>query len=696
MIFVGSQSLDGFFGQAGSGRKLCTAVALVALTLVTTPCSAGGILHFLPYFEEGHPVALERATLVSSRSRAVVSDAETEYVLEQTFLNKNEETLECVFVLPYDPNSPPERLSIVIDRAAATPERLGPQQFLSLLFELTRGIEDPCLLELAGKGAFIVRHLRLAPKREKTIQIRYLMRRMASEDFIQVSVPLWGERFSLGPVGSLEILVRFKMSVPVRAVFSFTHEISLFREAPHRVMASCRSLHKAVRQDFEVFAALRGREFDGRVLCQQTSEGGGVFMTILCPPLADKRRQAFPKDVVYAVDISGSIPSPMRELSERLIISGLQRLGEEDRFNIVAISTRIGLMQKGLAPATPENLTEAVRYLNTLEYGGGTDLFNGIMTSLDQFPPSRRQRFVVLITDGKPTVGNLDPQGLMDAVRQGNRLGVKVFAAALGDGADTALLWRLSEMSRGVTLHVHGVGPFESEINKFYEGITQPLVRNVSVQLEDAPQVATIPSVIPDLSGGAPAFVFGSYDQRRAGPVAVVIKAQVQGRSQTLTRACDPRASSLVKPNILLIYAMRKMAQLMEDERRKGFEAGGSATLRAFAKEYGFKRPTSGRYSAREWGRLYWLYQTSLAPQQIESEDFRRVGEKLFRRDGGEWVDASLQPVFETQTLSFLSEGYFDLVRNSPWLGPYLALGPHVTLVVDSKAIRITPGAADM
>ncbi|MGB9617121.1 MAG: vWA domain-containing protein [Desulfomonilaceae bacterium] len=692
MIFVRSQWWDVFFGQAGSGRKLCKVVALAALTLATTPCSAGGIFYFLPYFEDGHPVALERAAVVSSRSRVVVSDAEMEYVLDQTFYNNNEQTLEGVFLLPYDPSSPPERLSIVIDRAAVAPERLAPEQFLPLLFEFTRGIADPCLLELAGKGAFVVRRLRLGPKKEKSIQTRFFIRKTASEDFMQATVPLWGERYSLGPVAGLEILVRFKMSIPIRAVFSFTHEISLLREAPHRVTASFRSQHKPVRQDFSVVAALRGTDFAARMLCQKTSEGGGVFMTILCPPLAAQRQQSLPKDVVFAVDISGSIPPAMRELSHRLIISGLQRLGEQDRFNIVAIGTKTGLMQKGLAPSMPENLTEAVRYLNTLEYGGGTDLFNGVMTCLDQFSPSRRQRFVVLITDGKPTVGNLDPQGLINAVRQGNRLGAKIFSAALGDGADTALLWQLSEMSRGAAVHIHGVGPFEGEINRFYEGINQPVVRNISLQLEGASQADAMPSVIPDMSGEAPAFVFGSYDQRKTGAVAVGVKALVQGRSQTLSRSCDPSASSRIKPNILLVYAMRKMAKLMEDERQKGFEAGGSATLRALAEEYGFKRPTAGRYPAREWGRLYWLYQTSLVPRQVESEDFRRVGEKLFRREGGEWVDVSFQPVFETTLVHFLSERYFELIRERPWLGQYFALGQNVTLAVDSKAIKVEAG----
>ena len=694
MIFVGSQLLDRLFGQANSGRNLCKVLALAALTLATTPCSAGGIFYFLPCFQDGHPVALERATLLSSRSRVVVSDNEMEYVLDQTFLNNNDQTLEGVFLLPYDPNYPPENLSITINRAAEAPEHLLPEQFLPLLFEFTRGIGDPCLLELAGKGAFVVRHLLLAPKKEKTIQVRFFIRKKtASEDFIQVSLPLWGERFSVGPVAGLEILVRFKMSVPIRAVFSFTHEISLFREAPHRVMASFRSQHKAVRQDFSVFAALRGTDFDARVLCQRTSEGGGVFMTILCPPLARLRQQPIPKDVVFAVDISGSIPPAMRELSQRLITSGLQRLGEQDRFNIVTIGTKTGLMQKGLVPSTPENLTEAVRYLNSLSYGGGTDLFNGIMTSLDQFSLSRRQRFIVLITDGKPTVGNLDPQGLIDAVRQGNRLGAKIFAAALGDGADTALLWQLSEISRGATVHIHGRGPSEGEINKFYEGINQPLVRNISVRLEDAAQADAIPSVVPDMSGETPAFVFGSYDQLKGATLTVGVKAQVLGRSHTFSRSCDPSASTHVKPNILLVHAMRKMAKFMEDERQKGFESGGSATLRALADEYGFKRAVSGRYPAREWGRLYWLYQTSLTPQQIESADVRRVGEKLFRREGEEWVDGSFQLIFETTTVSFLSEAYFELIRKSPLLGQYFALGPRVTLVMDSKVIKVVDGA---
>jgi len=689
MIFFYPHLRQGFPLQ--SYHHVHAAAVIVALVFLLVPSSslAGGIFHFLPCYEDGHPVPLERAIVVSSKTRVVVSDTELEYVIDQTFLNNNDQMLEGVFMLPYEAEFPPQQASVTINGAASAPEMLSPDQSLDLLFQLTREMEEPSLLELAGKGVFVVRHLRLAPKKEKSIQVRLLVRKKVSDDLLEVSVPQWGERFSLGPVAGFEILVRFKMSVPVRAVFSPTHEVSILREAPHRATVSFRSLNKPVKQDLVVFATLRGTAFDARIFCKRTTEGDGFFMAILLNPFSDRRLKARPKDVVFALDVSGSISPVMRQASQRVVVTGIQRLGGEDRFNVVSIGTRIGAMHKGLLPASQENMTEAVRYLNSLEYGGGTDLFNGIMVSLEQFSASKRQRYVVLLTDGSPTVGNVDRQTFTEAVEKANRYGARIFSIGLGNGADTALLWQLSQVTRGSTIQVNGVGPFEGEINKFYEGITHPSVTDTSMYFENAIQVDSIPSTVPDMSGESATFVLGTYEQDKSAPFNVTVKARVSGRGNVISRSCDSGAPDQIKAYIPLIYAMRKAAKLMENERMKGLQQGESEALRFLSEKYGFKQPGTGRYPGREWGQLYWLYQTSLVPSLVESEDFRRIGGKLFRREGAAWVDTNFRPDFSTKTVRFLSDDYFDLVKNSPRLGQYLCLGQNVTIALDANAVTV-------
>ncbi len=673
-------------------RLSILATALVLL-LDASPSSAGGLLHFLPCYEEGQPIPLERARVVSSRARIVVSDTAVEYLIDQTFLNNNDQTVECIFIYPYEVGSPPDMASLTINGEDVTPEQLPPEQFFPLLFELTRGMADPSLLELAGKGAFLVRHLSLGPRKEKSVHVRFFVRKKASSDLITVMVPLWGERFSLGPVAGFEILLRFKVSVPIKSIFSTTHEISVLREAPHRATISLRSQKKSVNNDLLVFAILGGTDFDASLLCEKTSELEGVFMVILTPPSTDKERKIVPKDVVFALDVSGSVTPLMRELSQQVVMLGLRRLGTADRFNIVTIGTSIGAMQKGLVPVTQENVIDAIRYLNSVQYGGGTDLYNGIMTSLEKFSTARRQGYVVLLTDGRPTVGILDPQAITEAVRGLNRYGAKIFSIALGEFADTALLWRLSEITKGSTTKFESVGTFESHTNKFYEGITQPWVRDISLDFENADRVESIPSIIPDISGDTAMFVFGSYVLKTPGPLVVKVRARVHGRNQSIYRSCASATPEEIGGYIPLLYAMRRVAKMVEMDHLKGSEEGLLESLRFLSEEYGFKQEAGGKYLHGGWRPLYWLYQTSLIPSQVEQEGFRRQGQKLFRRTGSQWVDTNFRPDLPVQEVAFLSNDYFDLIRKSPWLGKYFSLGQCITVVGNAKAFKVVPNS---
>ncbi len=72
--------------------------------------------------------------------------------------------------------------------------------------------------------------------------------------------------------------------------------------------------------------------------------------------------------------------------------------------------------------------------------------------------------------------------------------------------------------------------------------------------------------------------------------------------------------------------------------------------------------------------------------------DIRQVGDKTFVLQAGAWLDTQ----FDTATMRpepviFGSERYFQLLSQHPEVGPYLALGERVTLVLDGKPYAIGP-----
>jgi hypothetical protein len=74
------------------------------------------------------------------------------------------------------------------------------------------------------------------------------------------------------------------------------------------------------------------------------------------------------------------------------------------------------------------------------------------------------------------------------------------------------------------------------------------------------------------------------------------------------------------------------------------------------------------------------------------SVDIRQVGDKTFVLQAGAWLDTQFDTVtMQAEGVVFGSERYFQLLSQHPEIGPYLALGERVTLVLDGKPYAIGP-----
>ena len=74
------------------------------------------------------------------------------------------------------------------------------------------------------------------------------------------------------------------------------------------------------------------------------------------------------------------------------------------------------------------------------------------------------------------------------------------------------------------------------------------------------------------------------------------------------------------------------------------------------------------------------------------SGQVRQVGNKAFVLRGGVWIDTGFDPaVMKIEEIAFGSDRYFQLLGTRPEIGPYLALGDRVTVVIDGQAYAIGP-----
>jgi Ca-activated chloride channel family protein len=75
------------------------------------------------------------------------------------------------------------------------------------------------------------------------------------------------------------------------------------------------------------------------------------------------------------------------------------------------------------------------------------------------------------------------------------------------------------------------------------------------------------------------------------------------------------------------------------------------------------------------------------------AEQVVHIGDVTFLlRHGGVWTDTRYDETrMRAETVVFGSERYFALLRQSPELGRFLALGDRVVIVLGTKAVQIVP-----
>jgi Ca-activated chloride channel homolog len=682
----------------GLGRLL-TVVVVAVCTLFPHLSHAGGIFHVFPPTFKDETFAVARPRILLSKTLLTISESFVETRIDQTFLNDNDFPLDGLFILPLEGEQEILEPDVKVNGVSATFELVRPTEFFPILRQLTENMKDPSLLGLAGRMVLLVRPVPVGVKEQKTFRVEYKTALTEENNHMETIVPLDGERFALAPVGAFEILVRFKGSRVVRTIFSDTHHLSVLREAPHRCMAFARAEKMRVRHDFRLLATFSGQDLNLRVLTHKSAGEKGAFIAFVEPPLVPRRREEPEKDVVFVFDSSGSMSPFNLDMAKRTVIFGLESLRPGDWFNVLAVKTHPERLARRLIPATHENVLKAVNFVNSAAAEGGTDLYNSLMNSLEQFRSRKRPCMVVFAGQGRGTVGITEPETIVEDVKRRNKARARIFVLALGMQADMAVLNKIAATNGGHCFHFSEKDRFPLVMNRLYSTVAPPLVSDLSLEFQDITPEGVIPDPIPDLFGSESSLVLGRYDEKGDTVSRVKLKGRIAGRAKTVNKSFTFPEQDPSHPYVPALWAMRRVGRLLERESFKGPEPEARQQIEALTKEFGFKTPflpgasTAAPQPARghkDSAGLFWLFKTSRVVEDVESDRYRRVGSRVFHLDNGAWTDNRYRSSLSRRTVAFLSDEYFSLIREEPLLGRCLALGPDVIVAHGKEALIVT------
>jgi hypothetical protein len=199
------------------------------------------------------------------------------------------------------------------------------------------------------------------------------------------------------PIPSAGGALASQMSVRVRIaargvpqqVGCTTHAMALRRPAPHVALLTYVSPHAPDGRDLVVDYQLPAGPDDTRarlaVLTPTDGSRDPYFWLTLPPPAAllhGVQALSRPADIVFCMDFSGSTAGRKLNVIQEAVHDGLADLAPRDRFGVVAFDDDARAFRRDLVPASTSAVSAAVRFVNRLRPGGGSDPERGLRAAL--------------------------------------------------------------------------------------------------------------------------------------------------------------------------------------------------------------------------------------------------------------------------------------------------------------------------
>ncbi len=648
--------------------------------------------------------------------------------VDQAFFNPNDWPVEGTYLFPLPLDAVVTKFSLWVDGKLIPGEVLDATQARQKYEEIVRSLRDPALLEYAGRGALQASIFPIPPKSERRIELEYSQVLTAENGLVRYVYPLNTEKFSVQPLESVRVSVSIQSDQPIRTVYSPSHRVEISRQGDKMATAAYEASNLTPDVDFALYYSLGETEAFHLFTYRDPGdlvEKDGFFTLLLAPP-PGLVAETVAKDLLLVLDRSGSMEGEKFDQAQRALKYILQNLNPDDRFYLSSFSSTIQEYAANLRPASEAG--QAVAWVDTLSALGSTDI-NRALLEAASVATGDRPTYLIFLTDGLPTEGEVDRQKILDNFLSTAPEGIRLYAFGVGYDVDTLLLDSLAQDHSGRTTYVRPGEALDETLSAFYESISSPVLTDLMLDFGGQRVYDIYPQTLPDLFAGGQVVVVGRY--RDPGTFDLTLRGKVNGVEQVFrfpgqTFTADNHNETGTLANLPRLWATRKIGVLLTFIRLNGPDPESIDQIVRLSIRYGIVTPYTS-YLVTEEAPLGAASQRDLADQSFQQlqamptqasgagavnkaaeegalsaaaaapaiseevgQTVKLAGSRTFVLKDGIWYDTAFDPVLmKPAPIPFLSTEYFALADSRADVAAALALGQKVVVVVDGNAYEI-------
>ena len=660
--------------------------------------------------------------------------------IDQSFYNPSQYQLEGFYIFPIPKGAVINNFTMMINGKETKAELLDADKARKIYEDIVRQMRDPALLEYSEQNIFKLRIFPIEPRSEKKISITYSQVLESDNDLFEYIYPLNTEKFSAKPLKNVSVKIDLKSNEKIKNIYCPTHEIDIVSKSDNHSIISYEDDNVKPDIDFKLYFSKNSSSVGLSLLSYRSGKDDGYFLLSASPSIEIDKSNIENKDISFILDVSGSMSGEKLEQAKKALLYCVNNLNVGDHFNVIRFSTEAYSLFKSLEKADKQNINEAKRFIDDLQAIGGTNIEEAFSIAFKNYKESNRPHFVVFLTDGKPTIGEMNDEKLVKRILNTNKTNSRIFTFGIGDEINTHLLDKLTDATKAWRTYVSDEEDIEIKVSNFYDKIQSPVLSDLKLDFDNIEVYQTYPKDLPDLFKGSNLLVFGRYKGK--GITKITLSGKLNGKQKEFTLKENFTSSDDKYNFIPSLWASRRIGYLLDLIRLNGEDKELVDEVIMLAREHGIITPYTSYLIMEDeeirvrGGRLVDGFQTLPPAPELKKEneaDYFRMKDKSGRgsvevseefqslnsasnykqtQQGNErlsytnskgeiknlsqqvrnvlgravyqqdkfWVDSELQNQSNVKKVrvQFNSDEYFNLLNKEPKTAQFLALGQNV------------------
>jgi Ca-activated chloride channel family protein len=538
--------------------------------------------------------------------------------------------------------------------------------------------------------------------------------------------PMPSAAFSAKPVERITLTADLSNDLPLHSIFSATHEVKIARVDHRSARATLSMDHVSANGDLQLHFVADSDPLGLRLVSHRAEgEEDGYFM-LIANPAGDALGTPLEKDVVLALDVSGSMRGEKMEQARSAIEYCLDHLNSGDRFNVIAFGTEVEAFRDNVVGRTDTNLEAAKRFVDGLVAHGRTNIDGALRRGLAGAPASGRLQIMIFLTDGTPTAGEQVPEKIVELLPELNAVKASVYVVGVGNDVNAHLLDQIAEQSNGDVEYIAPEEDIDDKVAALYNRLSQPVLSEVHITFGGLDTHSVYPKRLPALFKGGEVMVMGRYSG--GGKHTVTLSGLLAGKEKTYefplafaegTRAADEY--------VAVLWASRKIGHLLQEVRLHGENQELIGEVVKLSTQFGIiteyteasvrmleaRQQKGGQWAVNQAYNDSVLKGKTVAASEANmyrdrrgelkrADKIRQVGRKVFyEKEDGVWVEEQAQPAAAdaataaaapdapVREISRFSQEYFDLIQKDKDFAQAQALGKEVKVQVGDETILV-------